>query len=166
VFAIRIAHSDTLCIFYLPFSYLFFILSWVVVSQRCVHEFDRTCFFRCEFVLRHKGVKFVRDLLSKYPNLNRPTIRNARKEYTPGAFESALSRMRLSRTGSCRSAAQSLYSPATIQAPSQRLVAADYVHTPTHARQPHAAPALSQSEIDQVQEMGFSIDDIRGAVER
>lgn len=33
--------------------------------------------FRCEFVLRMKGVDFVRRLRDAHPNLNRPSIRNA-----------------------------------------------------------------------------------------
>nr|CAB3225565.1 baculoviral IAP repeat-containing protein 7-A [Phallusia mammillata] len=41
----------------------------------------------CAFVLRHKGVDFVRKLVAKFPNIKRPGIRNPRDEYKPGVFE-------------------------------------------------------------------------------
>ncbi|XP_076810466.1 baculoviral IAP repeat-containing protein 3-like [Clavelina lepadiformis] len=40
----------------------------------------------CEFVLRRKGMQFVKDLFNKYPNLPRPVLRNSRFDTRTARF--------------------------------------------------------------------------------
>ena len=39
-------------------------------------------YFRCEFILKLKGFNFVKDIVSKLPNLKRPPINNSRFHLT------------------------------------------------------------------------------------
>ena len=115
-------------------------------------------FCSCEFILRCKGVEFVKNIVAQYPNLNRPQLKNSRFNVITGEIIP----QKLPSEPRRPVGPNATHSGGSVLANFNPLPS--YDNTTSENGSP--VPGISDSLLDAARSMGFVDDQIQRAVER